>query len=76
MKKIIVLCLLCLSITVLTPGCSSSRKSYSELKGLMLLENVQLGRNKAYYSKHNNKTKRVAYKKYKKNSKTFNVRRN
>lgn len=33
----------------------------------MLLENTELGRNKEFHSKHNKKTKRKAYRKYKKN---------
>jgi hypothetical protein len=33
-------------------GCSSSKKSTSDLRGLMLLENTQLGRNSSYYSRH------------------------
>jgi hypothetical protein len=33
-------------------GCSPGKKSYTELRGLMLLENTQIGRNRSYYSKH------------------------
>ena len=40
--------------------CSTSRKSYNEKKGLMLLENTQLERNKAYNSRHNVKAKKNA----------------
>lgn len=36
-------------------GCASSRKNSSDLRGLMLLENTQLGRNRSYYSKHGKK---------------------
>jgi hypothetical protein len=68
MKRIIISVLILLLIAVALAGCSTSRKSRSELRGLMLLENLQLGRNKAFYSKHNMKTKRDAYRKYKKNS--------
>lgn len=46
-------------ITSLT-SCSSAKKSTTELRGLMLLENTQLGRNRAYYSKH--KAKRIVNK--------------
>jgi hypothetical protein len=52
-------------------SCSSSRKSQSELRGLMLQENLQLSRNRAFYSKHNMKTKKEAYTKYKKNSRYY-----
>ena len=75
MKRIIIICLLCFLGTVMFTGCSASKKNYSELKGLMLLENTQLGRNKAFYSKHNIKTKKEAYKKFRKNNKALNVRR-
>jgi hypothetical protein len=64
---------------ILLVGCASSSKSfykkkhptetsrsYSEKRGLMLLESTQLGRNKALYSKHNVKTLKKARKKYKK----------
>lgn len=50
-------------------GCASSKKNYREKRGLMLLETTQLGRNKAYYSKHKKKTIDRAYKKIKKDRK-------
>jgi hypothetical protein len=56
-------------LAVAWSGCSSSRKSISEKRGLMIQENTQLGRNKALYSKHNVRTKKDAYRKYKKNRK-------
>ena len=43
---------------------TETKKSYKTKRGLMLLENSQLGRNKALYSKQNQKTKRTTYKKY------------
>jgi len=55
----------------LIAGCASTRKNQAELRGLMLQENLQLKRNRAFYSKHNIKTKKVAYKKYKKNSRNL-----
>lgn len=75
MKRTIIFWLLCFFVTTIFTGCSASKKNYSELKGLMLLENVQLGRNKAFYSKHNVKNKKEAYKRYRKNNKALNVRR-
>lgn len=66
MKKILIFIGIFLFILI-GSSCSSSKKSYSEKRGLMLLDNTQLDRNKAYYSKHNKKTKNKAYKKYKKN---------
>jgi len=53
---------------LLLVGCSSTKHcSNNERKNLMLLENTELGRNKEFHSKHNKKTKRKAYRKYKKN---------
>ena len=49
-------------------GCAASKRNQSELRGLMLLENTQLRINKAYYSKHNIKTKKDAYRKYRRNN--------
>lgn len=76
MKRIIIFCLFCFLGTILFSGCSASKKNYNELKGLMLLDNTRLGRNKAYYSKHNIKAKKEAYKKFRKNNRELNVRRN
>ncbi len=54
MKFILSLLATLIIITSLS-GCASSRKSNSDLRGLMLLENTQLGRNRSYYSKHGRK---------------------
>jgi hypothetical protein len=78
MKKwIIILFMFFLSINCSTPKSTffnkkhptENRNSYTEKRNLMLLQNTQLGRNKALYSKHNIKTRNKAYKKYKKQSK-------
>jgi hypothetical protein len=45
---------------------TENRKSYTEKRGLMLLKNSQLGRNKYMQSKNYNKTLKKAHKKYKK----------
>jgi hypothetical protein len=71
MKRIIILLLALLLLTFVLISCAASRKNHDELRGLMLLENTQLGRNKAYYSKHNIKTRNEAYKKFKKNSRNL-----
>ena len=47
----------------------AAKKEYSTKKGLMILEQTQLGRNKALYSHHNRLTKKHAYKKFKKYNK-------
>jgi hypothetical protein len=49
-------------------GCSASKKTYQEMRGLMLLENTQIGRNKVYYSKQNIKKMKTAYRKYHRNN--------
>ena len=46
-----------------------AKKEYSTKRGLMILEQTQLGRNKALYSHHNKSTKAKMYRKYKKNNK-------
>jgi hypothetical protein len=52
-----------LVLTVALAGCASSKKNYREMKGLMLLESTQLGRNKGYYSKHKAKKLNKDYRK-------------
>jgi hypothetical protein len=44
---------------------TENTKSYSEKRGLMLLENTQMGRNKYMQSKNYNKTLKNSRKKYK-----------
>lgn len=51
MMRFIISLILMLVLLTLLSGCASARKSNSELSGLMLLENTQLGRNRSYYSK-------------------------
>ena len=68
MKSLIISMLILLLFVVTLTSCATSRKSHSELRGLMLLDNLQLSRNKAFYSRHNIKTKNEAYRKYRKNS--------
>ena len=52
MVKLITSFLLVLLLLTSLSGCSSAKKSTSDLSGLMLLENSQLGRNRSYYSRH------------------------
>jgi hypothetical protein len=68
MKRLIISVTMLLLFVVALTGCYPSKKSQNELRGLMLLENLQLKKNKAYYSRHNIKAKKEAYRKYKKNS--------
>jgi hypothetical protein len=71
MKRLIISILIMLLIAIVFSSCATSRKSRDELKGLMLLENLQLSRNKEFYSKHNIKAKNQAYRKFKKNSRNI-----
>jgi hypothetical protein len=52
MVKRIIYLLVVLVLLMSLSGCSSSKKSTSDLRGLMLLDNTQLGRNRSYYSRH------------------------
>ncbi len=52
MVRFIISLLVVLMLVASLSGCSSARKSTSELRGLMLLEKSQLGRNRSYYSRH------------------------
>jgi hypothetical protein len=66
--KRIVLILLVIFLMIFA-GCATQRKAKAEvdLRGLMLLENTQLGINKVYHSKHYQKVLKRNYKKlYKK----------
>jgi hypothetical protein len=67
MKRLIISILILLALGFALTNCASSRKSGSGLKSLMLQDNKKLGRNKVFYSKHNVKTKRDAYRKYRRN---------
>jgi len=67
MKRIIISLFILLVLALAMTGCASSRKNNGSLTGLMIQDNKKLGRNKAYYSRHNVKTKRDAYRKYRRN---------
>jgi len=64
MKKIIYIILLILFALILS-GCATKRKAreYNDLRGLMLLENNQLGRNKHFNSPKYQRTLKNNYKK-------------
>jgi hypothetical protein len=62
-----------LLLTVTLSGCASSKKkTFSEKRGLMLLDNTQLGRNKVYYSRHKARIIDHSYKKILKKRKYTN----
>jgi len=54
--------------SLMLSGCSTSKKTYQEMRSLMLLENTQIGRNKVFYSKQNVKRMKTTYRKYHKNN--------
>jgi len=64
MIRFIISAFIIVALAASLSGCSSGRKSHSELRGLMLLDNTQLGRNKGYYSKHKSKKMTKTHKKY------------
>ena len=67
MKRAIIIILLILAALIIS-GCATKRKAreYSSLRGLMLLDNTQLGRNKHYNSAKYQRTLKNNYKKLKK----------
>ncbi len=67
MKRLTVYTLFLLLFAFTLTNCATSKKNIGELKGLMLLDNKQLARNKPYYSRHNKKAKKIAFRKYKNN---------
>jgi hypothetical protein len=71
MKRLIISVIVLLLLAMALSSCATSRKNQSELRGLMLLNNLQLPRNKAFYSRHNIKTRNEAYRRYKKNSRNL-----
>lgn len=71
MKRMAIAVLILSMFILASTGCAANRKYNSELRGLMLQDNLKFGRNKAYFSKHNVKTKKEAYRKYRKNNRFF-----
>ena len=58
MKKLIIPIIIMIFLSLAFDSCSASRKNQSELRGLMLQDNLHMGRNKAYFSKHNVKARK------------------
>jgi uncharacterized protein YceK len=58
--------ILLIILALILSGCATKKKArdYNEKRGLMLLENTQLGRNKHYNSTKYQKTLRNNYKKF------------
>jgi len=85
MKNLYVILLI---IFLLTVDCASSKndffsrkyptenkKTYKSKQGLMILGNTQLIKNKEFFSKHNNRTRRRSYNKHKKLNRYHGLRR-
>lgn len=66
MKRFSLLLFIAMAAIMFCSSCASSRKNDRSLESLMLQENTKLRINRAYYSHHNIKTKKDAYRKYKK----------
>ncbi len=71
MKRLIISIIILLLMVVAMTGCYPGRKAQSDLRGLMLLDNLQLKKNRAFYSKHNTKTRKEAFRKYRKNNRNL-----
>ena len=65
MKKIAHIILLLIMFVLLLSGCATQRKTsyHNDMRGLMLLDNTQLGRNRLYNSSKYHKTLKHNYKK-------------
>jgi hypothetical protein len=68
MRRLIIFVLILLALDVTMTSCVSSRKNNKGLGGLMIQDNTRIGRNKAFYSRHNVKTKKIAHRKYRRNN--------
>lgn len=64
MVRLLISFLILLVVATALPGCYASKKRYSDLRGLMLLENTQLGRNRSHYSRHDMKRIEKTHKKF------------
>lgn len=71
MKRSLAILLTAIFLGLVFAGCASNRKYQSELRGLMLQDNLKIGRNKAYFSKHNVKLKKNAFRQYRKNNRNL-----
>ncbi len=71
MKRSVIFIIAMIFIVGLSSGCSSSRRYQSDLRGLMLQDNLQMKRNRAYYSKHSIKARKDAFRHHKRNSRNM-----
>ena len=71
MKRLIIMLLITVLVAMSFSGCATNRKYQSELRGLMLQDNLKMKRNKAYYSKHNARLRKDAFRQYRKNNRNL-----
>ena len=71
MKRSIIILLSMLFMVGAFSGCSSSRRYQSDLRGLMLQDNLQMKRNRAYHSKHNVKLRKDAFRHHKRSNRNI-----
>ncbi len=71
MKRSIIIILTMLFLVGAFSGCSSSRRYQSDLRGLMLQDNLQMKRNRAYYSKHSIKVRKDAFKHHRRSNRSI-----
>lgn len=66
MKRVLITIAFLFALVFVCNSCASARKNNRSLESLMLQENTKLRINREYYSRHNTKTKKDAYRKYRK----------
>ncbi|NLO01757.1 MAG: hypothetical protein GX126_05475 [Bacteroidales bacterium] len=69
MKRLVRIIIFISLISVTMTGCYAGKRNQSQLGGLMLLDNTQQKRNRAFYSGHNKKARKNVHSKYKKSPK-------
>ncbi len=69
MKRLVRIVIFIFLISATMTGCYAGKRNINELGGLMLLDNTQHKRNRAFYSGHNKKVRKNVHSKYKKNPK-------
>lgn len=71
MKRPILLILITFILGMTFTGCMTGRKYQADLRGLMLQDNLQMKRNRAFYSKHNAKLRKQSFRHSGRSSRIF-----
>ncbi|HOS73077.1 MAG TPA: hypothetical protein PLZ75_11595 [Bacteroidales bacterium] len=66
MKRLAKIIIFSFLISVSMTGCYAGKRNLRELGGLMMLDNTQQKRNRAFYSGHNKKARKNVHSKYRK----------